>query len=229
MTVPNARPKAFSPDQIASAALEILEKEGPEALSFRRVGEALGTSHVTVYRRCGSFEGLLDLCADHVAADFPEIDESLDWVTATQLRFEAAYEMWAEHSDLILLMKGRSWQGQNIISKFYEPAMRTIVEAGLSLPEAARVFSILYRLTIGSVISTRANHWNPWDGRNAIEKLGPEKFPTLVEVGRVVDNSDLRAIFRDTLHLLIVDLGPADRQSPDPKTRDSKSRARKAR
>jgi len=209
MTVTNARPKAFSPDQIARTALEILEKEGPGALSFRRVGELLGTSHVTVYRRCGSFEGLLDLCANQVAADFPEIDDSLDWVTATQMRFEAAYEMWAEHSDLILLMRGRSWQGENILSRFYEPAMRTIVESGLSLPEAARVFSILYRLTIGSVISTRANHSSPWEGRNAVERLGSEQFPTLAAVNRAVDNSDVRAVFRDTLHLLIVDLGPA--------------------
>lgn len=203
-----AKPKSLDPDVIAKAALEILRSEGPNALSLRRVGDVLGTNHVAIHRRCGSFDGLLDLCAEYVAADFPEFPDTLDWATATQARFEAAYDMWAEHADLILLMRGRAWLGMNMTSRFYEPAMRSIVDAGMPISEAATLFSILYRLTIGSVVSTRANHWSPWEAREALESLGSHLFPTLARVDSEVDKTDIRGTFSVVLRRLIADLGP---------------------
>lgn len=224
MTKIKVKPVSFATDVIAEAALDILQNEGPEALSLRRVGEVLGTSHVTIFRRCGSFEGLLDVCADYVAAGFPEVPDTLGWATATQRRFEAAYDMWTEHADLILLMRGRAWLGMNMTSRFYEPAMRCIVDAGMPMSEAARLFSILYRLTIGSVISTRANHWTPWESRESLEKLGAHRFPTLARIEREVDKTDIRGSFSETLRTLIIDLGP---QRPEGKraTNGSKGNA----
>ena len=201
-------PRPLTNEVIAQAALSILHCEGPEAVSFRRVAEVVGTSHVTVYRYCGSYEGMLDVCADHIAAGVPEIADDGDWTTATQMRFEAAYRMWSENADLILLMRGRAWLGHNIVSRFYEPTMRALVRSGLSVQDAARLFSALYRLTIGSVISTRANQWTPWESRDAIERLGAAQFPTLLQVSREVDNSDVDALYRDTLERLIAGVSP---------------------
>jgi hypothetical protein len=181
------------------------------------VGEVLGTNHVAVYRRCGSFDGLLDVCADYVAAGFPEVPDTLDWATATQMRFEAAYDMWAEHADLILLMRGRAWLGMNMTSRFYEPAMRNIVDSGMPISEAATLFSILYRLTIGSVVATRANHWSPWESREALKSLGVHRFPTLARVDHEVDNTDDRGLFSEALRRLIVDLGPRTSKANPPR------------
>lgn len=171
------------------------------------MAEVLGTNHVAVFRRCGSFEALLDLCADHVAADFPEFPDKLDWAAATQRRFEAAFDMWAEHADLILLMRGRAWLGMNMTSRFYEPTMRTIVDSGMPLQEAAKLFSTLYRFTIGSVVATRANHWSPGESREAIKSLGQHLFPTLARVNSEVDQSDDRGAFSDAMRRLIADFG----------------------
>ena len=192
---------------IAEAALGILASEGPAALSFRRVADIVGTSHVTVYRRCGSFDGLLDVCADHIAAGFPEIPDDLDWTTATQARFEAVYEMWTEHADLLLLMRGRAWLGENMTSRFYEPAMRTILDTGLPLADAAMLFSTLYRLTIGSVLSTRANHWSPWEALEALEALGADRFPALEAVHHGVDKTSGHGSYGEILRALIIDFG----------------------
>jgi len=198
-------------EAIAEAALGILKREGPDSLSFRNVGEIVGASHVTVYRRCGSFDGLLDLCAEHIAAGFPRIDGTVDWATATEFRFYAAYEMWAAHSDLVLLMHGRSWMGQNMHSRFYEPAMRSIIDAGMSPVEAQDFFSVLYRFTIGSVIAISANPWTPEAARQAVERLGAAQFPALETVTRVADHSDIHGWFRNALRRLIVTLGPQGR------------------
>lgn len=196
------------PEAIAAAALDILRSEGPDALSLRRVGEKLGTNHVAVYRRCGSFDGLLDLCADHVAAGLPAVPDTPDWESATQMRFEAVYDMWADHADLIVLMRGRAWNGINMMSRFYEPAMHGIVGSGMAISEAATLFSILYRLTLGSVVATRANQWSLWVGREAVKNLGMHRFPTLSAIiEQNADDADARDSFRDALRRLIVDLG----------------------
>jgi len=198
-------PETVTPETIAEAALEILRLEGPDALSLRRVADALGTNHVTVYRRCGSFEGLLDICADHVAAGFPEVADTLDWATATEMRFDAAYEMWAAHADLIVLMHGRAWLGKNMMTRFYEPAMRSIVSAGRSNAQAARFFSVLYWLTMGSVVSNRANPWTPQESHAAAEKLGLDKIPTVAAVMVEVAAFDIREVFRKALRKLIAE------------------------
>ena len=207
MTRARTRPSSFTPEAVAEAALGVLRDEGPDALSLRRVGEVLGTSHVTVLRRCGSFDGLLDVCAEHVASDFPEVPGHLDWILSTRTYFEAAYDMWSRHADLIMLMRGRVWHGFNITSRFYEPAMRGMVEAGMPVSEAAILFSILYRQTIGSIVTTKANQWSPWESREALWRLGPHQFPTLASVEELTDMHDERASYCEALRRLIEDFG----------------------
>lgn len=201
-------PKSLTPEAIAIAALEILRDGGPNALSLRRVGEKLGTNHVAVYRRCGSFDGLLDLCADYVAAGLPMVPDTLNWATATQMRFENVYDMWAEHADLIMLMRGRAWNGMNMVSRFCEPALRGIFESGMTISEAQAVFSILYRLTLGSVVATMANPWSPMEGRAALNTLGRHHFPTLsLMLESDADDADARGSYSEALRKLIAELG----------------------
>jgi len=202
-------------DEIAEAALGVLSSEGPKALSLRRIGEVLGTHHVAIFRRCGSFDGLLDVCADYIASGFPAIPDTLDWVAATQMRFEAAYDMWAEHADLIMLMSGRAWLGKSMTSRFYEPAMRSLIDSGMTSREAVTLFSILYRLTIGSVVSNKANHWTPWESRRALEKLGVENFPTLAKVEFEVEKPDSKISIREAIKRLLADTSALRAVSPD--------------
>lgn len=102
----------LSPEAIARAALAILDADGPDALSFRRVGAALGTSHTTVHRHCGSLEGLLDLCADHLAGGLPSVEPGLDWAESTRQRFTALYELWTAHPALLTARRGLPGPGR---------------------------------------------------------------------------------------------------------------------
>ncbi|HTU29535.1 MAG TPA: TetR/AcrR family transcriptional regulator C-terminal domain-containing protein [Solirubrobacteraceae bacterium] len=206
----DGKQERFSSEVIAAASLAILKEEGPKALSLRRVGNVLGTSYVTVFRRCGSFDGLLDACADYVAADFPLITNEEDWRIATQLRFEAAYDMWAANTELIVLRHGRAWLGLNMATRFYEPAMRTIVDAGFSYAQAGSLFSALYWLTMGSVMATRANQWTPWESTESLEQLGADRFPALATVQRTAEHVGSRAALSEGLSWLIGQADPND-------------------
>lgn len=194
---------------VAEAAIAILKAEGSEALSMRKVADALGTYHVAVHRRCGGFEGLLDMTAEHVAASFPLVDDSVGLVEATQRRFEAVYEMWSEHVQLVLAMHGRPWQGYNMHSRFYEPALRAMLEAGMTPIEASEFFSILYRLALGSVIAIKANPWEPDRSIRAVEALGLVNFPSVAKVQAVAERFDPLDKFRAEMRLVVEKIGPS--------------------
>ena len=51
-------------DRIASVALTILEKEGPEAVSMRRIAEAVGITPMAIYHHFPSREALLNTITD---------------------------------------------------------------------------------------------------------------------------------------------------------------------
>jgi AcrR family transcriptional regulator len=66
-------------DRIASVALTILEKEGPEAVSMRRVAEAVGITPMAIYHHFPSREALLNTITDR------EFDKLLSYMQARPL------------------------------------------------------------------------------------------------------------------------------------------------
>jgi AcrR family transcriptional regulator len=205
MTPRKARAKDITIDAIVETALTLLDTEDVDSFSLRRVGQSMGTSHVMILRRCGSLDGLLDACAERIAADFPSVSDDHDWIAATQTRFEAAYEMWGEHANLLLLMRGRAWLGENMVSRFYEPTMREFLDAGMAAPAAAQVFSLLYRTTLGAVITRRANQWTEDESRRAWDQIGVDQVPTLARVELEFNGADSSALFHETLRHLLLD------------------------
>jgi TetR/AcrR family tetracycline transcriptional repressor len=71
-TRPRGRPKKVTVAEIADAALALLDAEGLDAVSFRRVGAELGVSHMTLYSYFDSKESLLDAVIGR-ALDVPEL------------------------------------------------------------------------------------------------------------------------------------------------------------
>jgi AcrR family transcriptional regulator len=57
-------------ERIAQATLRILEAEGPEAVSMRRVAEAVGITPMAIYHHFPNREALLNSITDHEFAKF---------------------------------------------------------------------------------------------------------------------------------------------------------------
>src|SRR5512132_1614763 len=56
-------------EAIVRAALEVLDADGLDGLSMRRVAEELDTGPASLYWHVGSKDGLLDLLFDHVIGE----------------------------------------------------------------------------------------------------------------------------------------------------------------
>jgi AcrR family transcriptional regulator len=204
MRRPVADPALLTPEAIAAAALEILDKEGPDALSFRRVGALLGTSHTTIHRHCGSLDGLLDLCADHLAAGLPHIEPTLSWAESTELRFTALYELWSAHSALVTLRRGRPWVGPSMLGRFVEPALQSNLAAGMTPAQMIQTYRQMYLFTLGCATTHTA--FSSRQARMLIAALDPSEFPVLTTHTDVIAGSVAVAepdVFRAGLRNLI--------------------------
>ena len=75
---PAAAPPALSREAIVQATLRLLDREGLDAISMRRVAEELGTAAASLYWHVGGKQELLRLAFDRVVAEIelPEPDPS---------------------------------------------------------------------------------------------------------------------------------------------------------
>jgi AcrR family transcriptional regulator len=181
---PGARPDGpgthdLTPGAIAQAALRVLREGGPHALSFRRVAALLGTSHMTVHRRCHNLDGLLDLCAEHLAATLPAIDPRLPWAQATAERFTSLYDVLSANSALVALQQGRPWLGPEMTRRFSEPALASSLAAGLSLDQMIQTHRGLWSFTVGCALTVET--YDVLGGRAALDDLDPNQTPLLTE------------------------------------------------
>lgn len=85
-------------DQIVRAAIELLDADGIEGLSMRRIGRKLGSAATTAYWHIQSKQHLLALAADVVWAELELPDPSeLGWRAAARQLSSATYALYARH------------------------------------------------------------------------------------------------------------------------------------
>ncbi|MFE3599206.1 TetR/AcrR family transcriptional regulator [Streptomyces sp. NPDC059096] len=172
---------AATPERIAATALAIIDTDGPGALSFRTLAARLGVAHATVQRRCADLAGLLDLCADHLAAELPDPPPGTGWAEATETRFRALYTALTAHPGLLALRGSRPWLGPRLLGRLVEPQLADSVAAGMTPGEAMAAYRRMYLLTLGS--ATFVDHRDPAGSaaltRRALAALDPEEFPVL--------------------------------------------------
>lgn len=197
-----------TPELIAETALLMVDQDGCEALTFRTLAARLGIGHATLQRRCTDMAGLLDMCADHLAASLPDIPAGTDWATATEARFRRLYELLTDHPGLVALRGARPWLGPQLLKRLVEPQLAASLAAGMSPQEAIACYRRMYLLTLGS--ASFVDHRNPKGAqaatRTALAALDPEEFPVLtghlaVILSAVVDHEVYYQALSQLIHV----------------------------
>lgn len=76
---PGTNRPPLSKARIIDAALAIVDEEGLDALSMRRLGAALGVDPMAIYRHVDGRDGVLDGLAERLWAEIPAAPEDADW------------------------------------------------------------------------------------------------------------------------------------------------------
>jgi AcrR family transcriptional regulator len=126
-------------DEIVDAAIAIADADGAEALSMRRIAQALRAGTMSLYWHVASKEQLLDLMRDMVMGEVTVTDRSGDWRTDLRSLAVSLRAMMHRHPWLIDFVGGRPPLGPHTLQGL-EQALALL--AGLRL-EPVACFDIL--------------------------------------------------------------------------------------
>lgn len=97
--------------EIVESALAIIDAEGIEALSMRRLGAELGVRAMALYRHVRNKDQLLDLVVEGVLRDIAPPDISGEWRADVAAIARATRTGLLRHRRAVALVQGRPWVG----------------------------------------------------------------------------------------------------------------------
>ena len=173
--------------------MRVLDSDGLDGLSMRRVGEELDTGAASLYWHVGSKEGLLDLILDRVIGE-QEVPDPEPERWREQLK-DVARTMRAtilRHRDIVRISIGRIPTGSNALR--YSERVLAILRAG-GVPDQLAVsgYLLLFSVVNGFTMDETGEGGEPPADqppldeaarmvRDYMASLPPERFPNLVEL-----------------------------------------------
>ena len=170
----------LSREQVAVAALELLDRDGLEALSMRRLAERLGVGTMTLYGYFRSKDELLDAVIDAAVADRERHLLEGPWQEQIRQLMQASRRGLGRHPGLVKVRADRPVLRPEAL-RFAETGVTILRGAGFSRIEAARAFRLLFTYVFGYVSFSpdETAEQARRESLAATAVLPPEEYPTL--------------------------------------------------
>lgn len=199
---------------IVDAALRLLDREGLDAVSMRRVAADLGTGAASLYWHVSDKEELLDLVFDRAIGEIeiptPHSDR---WQGQVKDVLRDERRMLARHRDLARVALGRWPLGPNallfsegLLAILHAGALpaRVCAYAGQLLPSYVGWFALEERIELRSPAMGAASPKETLDMTRAyLASLPAERFPTLLALVDDVTADDQDERFEFGIDLLV--------------------------
>jgi AcrR family transcriptional regulator len=185
------RPRTLDREAVVDAALRVLDAEGLDAVTIRRVAEELGTSGTALYTYVRDKDELVDLLVDRVIGevDFSRVDASKPWQEQVREFAREARRTFVAHRDVARATLGRIPQGENALVAMNEMLGRL---RAAEVPEQVISFGTdLLSLYVGAVAYEESlmvaqgllpESVESFVGelRTYFKRLPPDRFPHIV-------------------------------------------------
>ena len=104
---PRVRRTRLTRDSVLAAALRLVDAEGVDALTMRRLGQELGRDPMALYRYADSRAALLDGVAETVLAELTVVADGADWQTQLRRIGHDFRRLALAHPHVVLLIVAR--------------------------------------------------------------------------------------------------------------------------
>jgi AcrR family transcriptional regulator len=199
----------LSLERIVATAVELLDAEGVEGLTMRRLADRLGSGAMSLYWHVDNKEAVFDRALDSVLEypGLPQAAKSQDWRGEVFHMLQDWRASMLRHPWSASLLPRRAL-GPNILGRL-ELLSRTLSGAGVADADLNVAIWSLWNYVMGATI-TRASFELSDDDKAAaqqrLERLG-ERYPT-IERSRLLLDSDWDGAFRKGLDFLLDGLAP---------------------
>lgn len=205
--------QGVSPERIVDVALGILESDGPDGLTMRRLAAKLGVAVTAIYWHVGDKQALLDAVVDRIAAEVGEVPVTGEDPVAriVSMGRSLRHNLLARpHLVGLVHQRGRT-------AVMFQPARRVLVReltaAGLRGEDAALAVHTILWFVSGSVLNVIQVERSPEQHPTAEELWTADDVrdaPDLLEhLGRPIDPDDLFDYSLGALVRALVESGAA--------------------
>ena len=189
---------------IAEKALELIDNDGLEALSMRRLGAALGVEAMTLYHhfrnKAELLDGVLELLVAEMEVGLPESDTPMKRLRRV---FENIRQIAIRHPSAYVLVPTRRFRTLPALA-FYERLLQTFRDAGFNAEASARYFRVLAAFVSGAGLAEIGSRGLQPDATAIIleDFSDGENFPRVTEVVPHLRVTKLGRIFAFGLDLI---------------------------
>ncbi|MFE3442537.1 TetR/AcrR family transcriptional regulator [Nocardia sp. NPDC059180] len=181
------RPPKISRQDIVAAANAVIDTDGVEKLTMRRLATELGCTAMALYHHVRDKEDLLRLLLNDYAdrVEWPQLPDdprARIIVAATAMRDVLAARPWIVEILVAddLLGVSALWVAESIVAG--------AMDCGLSADEAVRAYRAIWHYTAGEIIirarsAARAAEDRPTYREQIFADLDPGELPRLAEIG----------------------------------------------
>lgn len=204
-----ARPRSrrqgetLSSERIEAAALDLIEREGLEAFSTRKLAAALGCEAMSIYHYYPGKAHLLDAVFDRLVGGLPSDDPTRPWrerVETLVFAYRAMAHRYPRFFPFIALHRHNTRAGL----AWLERVLGVFSDAGLDTETAARFFRLVGYYVVGAAIDETSGYAK---GHGAAEPVpDPEieaAYPLVTAVNRYFRPDEHDATFRLGLGILL--------------------------
>jgi AcrR family transcriptional regulator len=202
----------FTTDEIASAALRIVDEEGPGALSMRALASTLGTGPMTMYNYVAGKEGLEELVVAAVAAGIEVPPTTGNWADDVYATASAMWRGVRAHPaaiPLVLTRRMTSATGFATVDALVEALNR----AGLSDADRLSAFHAVLGLVTGSAQAQLAGPFSG-DASETAARIGSaagSAYPHVAALSKVAASVSVEDDFDRGLRMLIAGIAASAR------------------
>jgi AcrR family transcriptional regulator len=197
------RPPAIDRDAVLDTAIRLLDGEGVEALTMRRLASELGVSAMAPYRHVSSKDELLMVLVDRLAARLVYPPRPPDPKGAILVLWSTIYDSLAEHPWIPEVLARRRLMAPSVLGAI-EEIHAALRDAGLPIATAVRAYRLMWNFTLGSLlVRAGAASEAPSQQRELRGAPDPERYPMLAAAAATWTAAHDRDTYREDLATLI--------------------------
>jgi AcrR family transcriptional regulator len=213
---PAERKRGLSREAIVDTAMRVLDAEGLDAVTMRRVAQELGTGPASLYAHVANKEDLFALLIDRAVGEIEIPAGDGDWQEQVKQFARAMREMFVRHRDLARANMGVVPTGPNALRA--SDRMLGVLR-GAGLPDQVCAWALdLLSLYCTAIAVEDGMVDNPWESEEYHEQvhetftsLPPDQYPNLAALAQALVTGDERDRFEFGLDVLVSGLAATAR------------------
>jgi len=195
----------LSRERILRAALGIVDREGLEAISMRRVGQEVGVEAMSLYNHVANKAAILDGLFEIVLAEMPAATKAASWQSALRDNARALRLVLRAHPNTLPLFATRPAVTPASIVHV-EAALDLLRKAGFSADEALCTLQVMVAFVVGHTVAGYSPTRPEEQSQPAYEQLSEQDFPRVHELVAVLARHDIEKEFEFGLEAMLAGL-----------------------